>query len=90
MKRCAFTGCDRVVYRDWGPWCLAHQRQRSRGTPMRALRARGTPWDRLFSAALAVVEADVADDRAWSRANNRLRKAALAYRESHQVPRGRP
>ncbi|WP_148712841.1 hypothetical protein [Corallococcus sp. AB030] len=45
-----------------------------------------TPWERLTAAALAYAEADDGDEEDFSRAQDRLRKAAQAYAQKEPPP----
>ena len=49
-----------------------------------------TPWDRLTAAALAYAEADDGDEEGFSRAQDRLRKAAQAYAQKEPPPAALP
>ncbi|WP_148712851.1 hypothetical protein [Corallococcus sp. AB030] len=45
-----------------------------------------TPWERLTAAALAYAEANDGDEEEFSRAQDRLRKAAQAYAQKAPPP----
>ncbi|RYZ46977.1 MAG: hypothetical protein EOO72_00680 [Myxococcaceae bacterium] len=45
-----------------------------------------TPWERLTAAALAYAEVDDGDEEEFSRAQDRLRKAAQAYAQREAPP----
>jgi hypothetical protein len=56
---------------------MRQRRGQSMSEPLRDPYA--SPWDRLTAAALAYAEADDGDEEDFSRAQDRLRKAAQAY-----------
>ncbi|RKI09808.1 hypothetical protein D7Y15_23200 [Corallococcus sp. AB030] len=63
---------------------MRQRRGQSMSEPLREPYA--TPWERLTAAALAYAEADDGDEEDFSRAQDRLRKAAQAYAQKEPPP----
>lgn len=80
---CAFDGCAAPVeVGEWGAdadgLCAGHRQQRKRGQRLTSLQQRPkTPLDRVREAALTYAEAEADED--FDRADDNLRKSAVAY-----------
>lgn len=87
-SRCLVDGCDRLEEfasgRSAGGLCAGHRRRKALRQPLETplndgFARRLTRHQTLLEAAIALSDVDTADDRAWHRAVDRHRKAALRY-----------
>lgn len=77
---CTDPDCLSPVFRSG--LCRGHVARRQRGAVVAGGLARQrweSPWERLLEAVAAYADCDTADDEAYARAEDRLRKAAKAW-----------
>lgn len=75
---CTVDGCLRPARRSG--LCWAHLWRRAHGRPLGDIREQGqTPKQVLLEAVYDFVDTDASDRRAWRKAWDRLRKAAVRY-----------
>ena len=74
---CRAEDCTNLSARDG--LCWSHARRKREGASMQLAKRPATPIERVREAALTYAEVDAEDDDAFRRADDNLRKAAIAY-----------